>query len=156
MKRKAALIVCLIAIVLLAGCTSGTENPEADPGEKIREYWGYLDDGDYRAAREMALGDSLFDEGVFDRGQDEPAETFGPAGENLSLEEVEIERAISAEEGSRHLEQFAADSGYLVQYRLIGTLRREGPRGPFEQEVNATTTSLVLRKEGAWKVVPDL
>lgn len=149
---------------LVAGCSGGqgtymggdvTGGPEAT----VEEYWDVIDDGDYEDARKLVVGDLLFDDGLYGRGDVDTTTyaVFGDDGENVSVTGVNLERVVRLKPEDEHMQELGAEEGFLVSYSLNGTLERKGARGePYERDLSGNSmASLVVRKDGAWKIVPD-
>ncbi len=139
--------------------TEGTGDEGSDqPNATVVAYWNSVDAGQYDEARAMVVGDKLFDDSIYGRGDvaTDDYVVFGDAGENLTIESVEFDRVIRAAQDNEQLVKVGADEGYLVNYRLNGTLKRPTTWGPIKLDISdISMASIVVRVNGDWKIIPE-
>jgi len=154
--------------VLVAGCSGPTTDSgqgestplgeEAQARATVEEYWLNVADGNYGEAKSMVVGEELFDDAVYGSGECDTSsyEAFGDSGEKLDVEAVEFDKVIKAAEGNEQIVGVGANTGFLVSYSLIGTLQKSGASGPYEKNLEEVSmASLVVKKDGSWKLVPE-
>lgn len=162
MRRSLALglVVGVVAALLVSGCLdSGGAEDANQPNATLERYWGAIDEGSYSEARDLAIGEELFDDNIYGRGEVDTTsyEVFGESGENLTVEGVRIDTVIKATPDNEQLEELGAEEGYLVNYAVEGTLVRPSRGGDRERDISDDTmASLVVKKDGEWRISPEM
>lgn len=163
MRRLLAvgLVVGVAAALLVSGClgSSGGAEDADQPNATLERYWGAIDNGSYSEARDLVVGEKLFEDNLYGRGDvdTESYAAFGESGENLTVDGVRVDTVIEASPGNEQLEALGADEGYLVNYAVDGLLVRPGPRGTYERDIsNDTMADLVVKKDGEWRIAPGM
>lgn len=162
MRRALAvgLVVGVAAALLVSGCLgSGGAEDGNQPNATVERYWGAIDNGSYDEARNLVIGEELFEDNLYGHGDVDTTTyaAFGEDGENLTVDAIRIETVIEASPDNEQLAELGAEEGYLVNYAVDGILVRPGPRGEFERDIsNDTMADLVVKKDGEWRIAPGM